>query len=473
LLFNWIVKVYKVHTKNQIVIIIDYNKEYHKQMDYEEAISYISKFQFHGFKLGLERITKVLYALNSPHTRYPCIHVAGTNGKGSTCSMITSILSAYGLKVGLYTSPHLTYLGERFRIGLTPIDKHKLTKLISQIRKLIEEGFELSYFEFTTAIAFLYFAQEDVDVAVIEVGLGGRLDATNVINPEIGVITNIALDHMSFLGDSIEKIAYEKAGIIKSGMKIVNASKAEARHIIKKTCKQKGALFFDIKNFIKNILEKKQGGISCFSFDFLGLGYHIKDIAPPLLGKHQVENAALSTCASILFLENYGINIDPKLIKKGISSTRWPSRLEFLRKRGSGFVVLDGAHNKDGINKFLDFFTSFNHTYNKKILLMACSDEGGDKAFFEMFERLRRLFDVKIITQPPGPRRPVSIKRWEEKIDTKDICLKEDYNDALKEALSFMKEKDDLLVVTGSLYLAGAVRDKLINIGFKEYFVGS
>ncbi len=430
-------------------------------MNYEDAISYISKFQFHGFKLGLDRIENILKALDYPHKKYPCIHVAGTNGKGSTCSMITSVLTAWGFKVGLYTSPHLTYLGERFRIGLKPIDKYKLTKLISQIKELIEQGFELSYFEFTTAIAFLYFAQEEVDLAVIEVGLGGRLDATNIITPIVGVITNIAMDHMSFLGDNIESIASEKAGIIKPGMKVINASKGKAKEVIKRVCIEKNAIFYDIKDFIRNSNQH--------SFDFLGFGHNIKGITPSLLGEHQIENASLAIGASILFLKEIGSKIDPSIIKKGISSAKWPARLEFLKKKGTGYVILDGAHNKDGIEAFLKFFNShksFNN-YDKKILLIACSDEGGDKAFFDMFKNLESFFDIKIITQPPGPRKPVGIERWREKVDSKDIYLNDIYDNALKKALSLMKG-NDLLVVIGSLYLAGAVREKLLTLGFKE-----
>jgi len=435
-------------------------------MNYKEAISYISQFQFHGFKLGLERIDNILKALGYPHKKYPCIHVAGTNGKGSTCAMITSILTAYGFKVGLYTSPHLTYLEERFRIGLNPISKREVVHLISQIKSFVDKGFELSYFEFTTAMAFLCFAQKDVDIAVVEVGLGGRLDATNVITPKIGVITNIAMDHMSFLGDDLESIAYEKAGIIKPGMKIINASKAEAKKVIRKRCIEKGAEFYDIKDFIRY-------DDSDNSFDFLGFGYEIKDVTPSLLGKHQLENTALSIASSVLFLEEQKKEVDPILIKKGLSATRWPARLEPFKKEGKGVIVLDGAHNKDGVDAFLTFLTSNKSfdNYDKKIILMACSDEGGDKAFFDMFNKLKVYFDIKIITQPPGPRKPVVIERWKEKIGFKDIYLNDNYKEALKKAISLM-EGNDLLVVIGSLYLAGAVREDIKAIGFREFDLG-
>jgi dihydrofolate synthase/folylpolyglutamate synthase len=200
----------------------------HGYNNFRSALSYIDKFQFHGLHLGLERMTAILKVLGAPERAYPCLHIAGTNGKGSTCAMAASILQAAGYRVGLYTSPHLSSLRERFRIGDTMISEEELTREIEKIRHFIERGYELSYFEYTTAVAMDWFAEREVDLAVFETGLGGRLDATNVITPLVSVITNISLEHQSYLGSTIPEIAREKAGIIKRGIPVVTGVKSRS-----------------------------------------------------------------------------------------------------------------------------------------------------------------------------------------------------------------------------------------------------
>ena len=206
----------------------------------KDAENFLNKFQFHGFRLGLERIEAALKALGHPERDYPCIHVAGTNGKGSVCAITSSILEKAGYRVGFYSSPHLFRLNERFRINLRPVSDEKLKALIEEVASLTEKGYELSYFEFTTAMAFLYFSWERVDIAVIETGLGGRLDATNCILPLVTAITNISLEHTAYLGRTIKKIAFEKAGIIKGGCPCICGNVNEkALKVIERVAKKK------------------------------------------------------------------------------------------------------------------------------------------------------------------------------------------------------------------------------------------
>ncbi len=413
--------------------------------------------------MGLERIQAVLDELGSPHTAYPCIHVAGTNGKGSTCAMIASVLDAHGLRAGFYSSPHLFSLTERFSINGVNITEPELACWITRISKLIEKGFELSYFEFTTAVAFGWFAQEKVDVAIVEVGLGGRLDATNVIIPDVSVITSIGLDHMSFLGTDLEAIAYEKAGIIKRNGRVVSSARGTAERVIKDVSNKMDAQLFDVSDFITDINPNDNGS---FNFNFSGLGHEIRHLSPSLLGVHQVENAALATASSILFLEGNGGTLDEGKLRTGLSNTRWPSRLEPLRRNNKGLILLDGAHNKDGISCLQSFLKSFVSQFNRRILLMACSDEGGDKAFVSMFNAIEHMFDTKVITQPPGPRHPVPVEVWAETLpDRQDISFERSWEKAVDNILEYIGE-NDLVVITGSLYLAGAARHKLVTKGF-------
>lgn len=430
----------------------------------EQAVAYLNKFQFHGFRLGLERISAVLKKLGNPHQFYESIHVAGTNGKGSVCAATTSILKESGLKVGLYTSPHLLNLNERFQVNLKEISDDELKELIKEIALLVESGFELSYFEFTTAMAFLYFKEIGVDVAVIETGLGGRLDATNILLPKVCAITNIALEHMTYLGDTIEKIAYEKAGIIKEKSKVITGSLKKAeREVIEKVAQKKKA---DVIRFGKDFLVKNFSSITQ-SFDYFYGDFYLKDISFGLFGRHQIENAAIATSICIE-LKKLGFDIQDKAIRKGLKSTSWPGRSEILK--GPFYVFLEGAHNEAGLKVLLEQIEFLQHTLKikKKSLLWACSNEGNDKNPLSMLRTIANIFDKVVITEPKGPRRPVFIEEWTKmNIDFPVKFQKNLYNaiDELKENCSSEK---DLLVVAGSLYLVGPARKYFLDLGWKN-----
>ena len=430
----------------------------------DEAIAYLNKFQFHGFRLGLERIDAVLDALGNPHETYPTIHVAGTNGKGSVCAALSSILQEAGYKVGFYSSPHLVKLNERFRINMEPIDDSFLKELLEETASLSEKGYELSYFEFTTAMAFSCFAKKGVDIAIIETGLGGRLDATNVITPLISIITNISLEHQTYLGNTVEEIAFEKGGIIKKGVPVVTGRlDGGPLKVISRICQEKEA---PLHLFGRDFGIKRHGDSALF--DLWMDNATIKNVRFGLMGKVQMENGAVAAFVCRL-LERMGLSVSQSDIVKGLAKTYWPGRSELFK--GSCWVFMDGAHNLAGLESLrnsLQQLETLLPGIGKKSLLWACSNEGGDKDPVKMLQTIAPLFKEIIITEPQGPRLPVTIEEWAN-MDTPDgVTLVKDYREALDVSLSALNS-DDLLVVAGSLYLVGPVRERLIARGFKHH----
>ncbi len=431
--------------------------------EWREAVSYLDRFQFHGFRLGLERIETALKALGDPQDRYPCIHVAGSNGKGSVCAALSSILSEAGFRVGLYTSPHLYSLNERFRLDMESVPDRELTGLINDVAALVESGMELSYFEFTTAMAFFWFARKGVDIAVIETGLGGRLDATNVINPLASVITNISLEHQSYLGKNIEKIAREKAGIIKSGVPVVTgALTRRAESVISDAAASRQARIVGMGRDFK-VRAGDAGG-----FDYSGRVFQVDGLRFALPGDHQVENAAVAL-AALETIIGQDFQVNEKAVRTGLLNTSWPGRSEFLRN-GDRQVLLDGAHNRAGIKaleKLLLRMRDRKLLPRTMYLLWACSDEGGDKDVFAMAGEIAPLFEKIVITEPPGPRKPVTIEQWESVSLDRPVSLEGSWEAALNIMLEEISA-DSILLVAGSLYLVGPVRHRLTGQGFRK-----
>ena len=438
-----------------------------KKMIYKEAKAYLDTFQFHGFRLGLERMEAILEALGNPHLAYPAIHVAGTNGKGSTCAFLSSILAEAGYKTGLYTSPHLFSLTERFKINQENISEEELAALIQEIKVLVEKGYELSYFEYTTAIAMLWFARQKVDIALFETGLGGRLDATNVIIPEISIITNVSLDHQSYLGSTIKEIAWEKAGIIKEGVPVVSSViTSEAENVIAKRCLDLKAPLYKLNRdfFVKSI--------DIMHMNYQGKKLSLEKAPLGLLGSHQAFNAALATMSSEL-LSQQSWKIRKLDVQAGLAHARWPGRGELLY--GHCLVLLDGAHNLDGTVKLRDLLSGLKELnipgpQQKHFLVWACSNEGKDKDFVAMLKEVAPFFNSIIITEPPGPRNPVKIAQWREHLHAlpDKIVLSEQWQEAIDKSIELAGPKD-LVCVAGSLYLVGAAREKLLNKGWKRW----
>ena len=304
-------------------------------MTYASAVEFLYGLHKHGIKLGLHNIRAVLSRLKRPDRRYRTIHIAGTNGKGSTAAMTASILTAAGYRVGLYTSPHLIDFRERIRVDGVLISEARVSELVTRIAMSAGDDLPLTFFEFTTALAFQYFAELQVDVAVLEVGMGGRFDATNVVEPVATAITTISLDHEEYLGHTIEQIAYEKAGIVKPGVPVVGGRLNErAARVIQETAASRGAPVHRLGSAFDVPGEPAQ-------FRYAGMHATHDGLSCPLQGRHQLDNAA---CAIALLeaAESSGLRISPTAVKNGLAATKWEGRLEVVDR--NPIVVLDEVH---------------------------------------------------------------------------------------------------------------------------------
>ncbi|UCG63110.1 MAG: bifunctional folylpolyglutamate synthase/dihydrofolate synthase [Candidatus Zixiibacteriota bacterium] len=314
---------------------------------YASAERYILSREFFGMKLGLENITAFLESIGSPQTKYKTIHIAGTNGKGSTAAMLASIYHAQGYKTGLFTSPHLVSLRERVRVDGRMIPKRSVVSFVDRYRKVLSER-KLSFFELITAMALEHFARTRVDIAVVETGLGGRLDASNVLSPELTITTDISRDHLEILGYTIPKIAREKAGIIKSSVPhLIGLLPLSAEKVIRTTCKEVGAPFFKLhkSNFVVYPNE--------MSLNFQYNGLAIRKVKPSLPGPHQLKNTAL-VLKAVSVLRERGLRVGKRAISEGISRTDWPGRFQIIRRSNLPTHVFDVCHNAAGIESFVD-----------------------------------------------------------------------------------------------------------------------
>ncbi len=421
-------------------------------MDYKEALDYISKSHKFGMRLGLDNIKKLLELLGNPQEKLKIIHVAGTNGKGSTCSFISTILKEFDYKVGLYTSPFLEVFNERIRINNENISDKDIGRIVSIIKEKIEimvdKGFDYpTEFEIVTAMAFYYYFENNVDFVVLEVGLGGKYDATNVINKsEVSVITPISIDHINVLGNTISKIASEKAGIIKenSTVFIYNQSD-EAKNVIKKVCDDKNSKFFEV---LFDDIKIKHSDINYQEFDYK----NYKNLKINLIGEHQIKNSILAINVVEFILSKYNKKIDEDKLKLGLLNTKWAGRIEKIKE--NPLFIIDGAHNEDGaksLSKVLD-----KNFKNKNLTLLLGMLE--DKEIDKVLEILIPYFNKVVTTNVSNPR-TISCDDLKEKISN---YVKEVYSiDNLEEALNFTlkkSDKDDIIISCGSLYLIGEIR---------------
>lgn len=409
-------------------------------------------------KFGLANITTLAEALGNPHRAAPCVHIAGTNGKGSTAAMLESILRNAGYRTGLYTSPHLERINERIRIDGTDISDDEFaaawTRVHSAIESLLASGklaAHPTYFECITALAFVAFAERQVNFAIVEVGLGGRLDATNIVAPEVAIITSIDFDHESFLGYSIAEIASEKAGIIKRGAWVVcSAERPEAREVIARRCKEEGARLVEIDAAWRIENTNASGGhyravaLSADSNERLS-------IEPSLAGRFQIRNALAAATAARLLAER-GFSISNKAIERGIREAMWPGRLERLSEHPA--VYLDGTHNPAGAKELLKFWEE--NFAGRRILLVYGAMR--DKAVDEIAGLLFPAADFVIFTQPLQPR-AISAPLLAEMTGhlAKGSVVVHDPADALEHAIDIALP-DDAVFATGSLYLVGDLR---------------
>lgn len=415
---------------------------------YEEAISYLFGLQKYGIKFGLNSTQNILSRLGDPHYRLRCIHIAGTNGKGSTAAMLASILRCHGLRVGLYTSPHLVRFTERFRINDREATKDAILEVYRQVREVLNESDPPTFFEMVTAMAFQYFCQEAVDWAVIEVGMGGRLDATNVIHPHVTVITNVAFDHQEFLGNTLAEIGREKAGIIKTGVPLITGVQQPLlQAILKATCLKNRAPIYRLGTDFS----VKRGSDGSVRYD--GIKHQFKNLRTSLLGNHQIRNAALSLATLEMLEKNQAVTLDEEAVRRGLLEVFWPARLEVLQD--NPLIILDGAHNPQGAESLRD---ALRKCYPERPVHFVLGIMA-DKDIRGILRRLLPTAQTAIFTQPRYSRaaHPEYLRKLARPYLQK-IYVIPDVNSAISQAKSLARD-GELICVTGSLYFAGEVKE--------------
>ncbi len=427
-------------------------------MKFEESLNWLYGFEKFGIKLGLERICHIAKRLGNPQNNYKIIHVAGTNGKGSVCKFLASILVSGGYKVGIYLSPHLQSFSERIVVDNNEISEDEFVLLVDMIKPIVDEMIKNdnapTFFEIVTAIAFQYFSDKEIDFAVIEVGLGGKYDATNVVSPIVSVITNITLEHTDILGKTIKDIALQKAGIAKDDVAVVTAAKGDALKVIKNVAKERKAPVYVID-------EKRWKRTYC---DTKGQDFTIKGnltdyfVKTSMLGKHQGENIALAI-ASIENIQMNGVYIPETSIIDGVAKATNPGRLEIIKHEP--IVLLDGAHNPDGMQT-LKITLNEDLDYDKLILVLGIL---ADKDIASMLSIIVPAADIIVVTKSHNSRacEPNELKEMIEKSGCKKkVVVKDRISDAVDYAESTAKKKD-IICITGSLFTVGGAREYLVK----------
>ncbi len=432
--------------------------EYWLSMDYQQAIDYLSSYTDYE-KVGmphdpalydLRRVVELLAQLGNPHLKARSVHITGTNGKGSTAAMLASVLTTSGYTTGLYTSPHLHTWRERVRVDGELISEEELVSVVERLKLEVEAvnrrdtyG-QLTTFEILTALAFTYFERKGVDFQVLEVGMGGRFDATNIITPEVCVITSISLDHTEVLGSSLAEIADEKAAIIKPGSSVVTSPQVdEVAHVIREACLNCGVGLVRLGSDVT-----WQG----LSFDLDGQFLQVKgrlgsyQLSIPLLGDFQLENAATAVAALEVLVEN-GFNISTNSITDGLARVSWPGRLQVLGHHP--FLVADGAHNPDSARRLILSLKQY-FDFDRAILVMGASS---DKNIAGVVSELFPLFDKVIVTRSRHPRAMApALLRDEFARHGVEAEIADDIPAALSRAASLAHDRD-LICVTGSLFV--------------------
>lgn len=492
-------------------------------MSYGETLNYLYNLQKHGIKFGLDNISRLISVLDNPHKSFHSVHVAGTNGKGSTSAIIASVLKAAGLKVGLFTSPHIVSFTERIKVNGEETTEKDIIELAEEIKSIVEclGDFSPTFFEVVTAMALLYFKRKKIDIAVIEVGMGGRLDATNIITPEVSVLTNISYDHREFLGSTLKEIAYEKVGIIKKGVPIVTSyQELEVLEVIEKMTAEKNAELYAYGKDFSSALKRED--ISGICFDYMAKDpFTIHDLILPLTGEHQMQNASVAIKAAMVVLSRLQIFKCPtykemfmslcdtrgnenntflpsftkggpggfseeniaEVIRDGLTSTRWPGRLEMIKEEPP--MLIDGAHNPVAamtLSKALK--KVFLRKYKKIIMVLGIM---GDKDIKGIMEPLLPLASEIILTSPAYSRAasPNELADVAASLGFFDVWIAPTVKDAIEIAIKnsqkskVKSQKSDsplptlteggavginhssLIVVTGSFYTIGEVKEVL------------
>lgn len=409
----------------------------------KDTLDWLNGLQVHGIVLGLENITELLRRMGNPEKRFRSVHVAGSDGKGSVCACTASILRSSGFCTGLYTSPHLEEFNERISVDGEDITDDELASVVEKIRSEVEwmasHGMMCTFFEVTTALAFQYFADRDVDYAVVEVGMGGRFDATNVLVPKACAIGNISLEHTAFLGDTIEKIAFEKAGIIKSEVPCVTKNPEPAFTVIDNVAEDADA---PLTRVIPEDIEVLRNGREGVEFTYKEEEYYVS-----IPGRHQASNASVAI-ETVSKLPEYGRCIRCN-IRKGLSSVKWPCRMEHLRELP---IIMDVTHTSAGAK---DLASDISEIYGKVVLVFGVLE---DKDIEHICEYLAHVALRVYVTRPESSRATDSAKVFEAMSRYHDDVIRtENVFEAMDKAVRELN-KGETILVTGSFYMAGDVR---------------
>ena len=417
------------------------------------ALDWVYDLQKFGIKFGLSSTARLMAKLGNPQERCRFIHVAGTNGKGSVAAMLSKILTLAGYPVGLYSSPHLVHFHERFRLRDKDIADAAVLSLINQVKAVVDPDELPTFFEFVTAMAFLYYAQEQADPVILETGMGGRLDATNIVRPLVSVITNIALDHREYLGNSLAAIAAEKAGIIKPGVPVVTAVRQHTAFIPIQAAA--AALHCPLYRYHQDFRTRRQGR---GRFRYEGLQAKLSGLRTNLLGRHQYQNAGVAL-AVVELLQQQGLEIPEAVIRQGLEQVRWPGRLEMVSTHPR--LILDGAHNPAAAATLAQALRR-DLTYRRLILVLGIM---ADKDIRGILRRLLPLAEVVIFSRPRYDRAapPETLHDLAENLPAQTL-VSDDLAAAIQKARDLAQD-DDLIVVTGSLFTIGEAREHLISAG--------
>ena len=423
----------------------------------EEALNYLYSLIPKGIKLGLKNISTVLNGLGNPQLNTPTIHIAGTNGKGSTAAFCESILRNAGYKVGLYTSPHLNHFGERIQINRIPLSENELIQLVAKVNHVVENlKIPITFFEFATAMAFLHFAEQETDINVIEVGMGGRLDATSLCKGDITIITSIAKDHTSYLGTKIEEITFEKASVIKEGGTVFAIKGTKKVHeVIKSISDIKSATAqFLGEHFV---LKKNPGKNSPSLITYQNPNVCLKDLEISLAGGFQASNAALALSACLHHARKSGKEISEQSIRTSLKNTSWAGRMEVISSRPT--ILLDIAHNPAAVKEMAKSAQKL-FSYTRVIVIYGAMK---DKQSDEMLQELTNFADHFILVRPNQERseNPTRFKKILKKYNTPCEVI-----ESIPKAIRKVKQtalSDDMVCITGSIFTVGEARHYLEN----------
>ncbi|GAB4340546.1 MAG: folylpolyglutamate synthase/dihydrofolate synthase family protein [Candidatus Abyssubacteria bacterium] len=428
------------------------------------SLDYLLSFQRFGIKLGLDNISYLLHRMGDPHCTFPAIHITGTNGKGSVTAFIHSVLIEMGFSVGRYISPHLLDFSERIVVNKEPITAQEIDSLVDQLRPIVadmENEARLghpTFFEAVTAMAFQHFANRKVDFAVVEVGMGGRYDSTNVVLPCLSIITNVHLEHCDYLGDTLEKIAVEKAGIIKPGVEVVSAAEQpEVRIILDTRSKECESDIFYLSRDFECAARRGEFPRQYVDFNSSALSLKIENVEINLAGRFQARNAAVALMALGLLARKGLIRFDEDAIRRGMAATAWPARLEKLGD--SPLMLLDSAHNPSAMNALTESMREWFHGRRVLVVLGMLAD----KDVPQCLKILRGLTETLVVTEPRYER-AMNVERLARLAQDVFAQVRSEPTiaDALRRALALAKA-DDIILVTGSLFNVAEVRQFMIH----------